>query len=176
MKILNKKVLRTVRYGISALLLMPFGALADAVTVYINGDIIASPCVVEGGSNINVDLGQEILTSAINSTDYGDSGWKYFTVNLKDCPSSKESVIATFYGTPASHPTLYASTGDAENVEVELVTQDGHSPMGNGMEHWATIQSDRTASFTLQARAISLTRNATPGSIAAVVTMSFTYN
>ncbi|MBW7981905.1 fimbrial protein [Enterobacillus tribolii] len=166
------------RLLLGGLILTPFFVQADAISLYVNGNIIASPCVVEGGSDINIDLGQELLTSAVNAIDYGDkeSDWKNFTINLKDCPSSKESVIATFHGTPGSHPTLYANTGDAGNVEVELRTQDGESPMGNGMEHWATIKSDRSAAFTLKARAVSPARNATPGSIAAVVTMSFTYN
>ncbi len=158
------------------LLLVSFGLKADNVTINVTGDIMASPCVVVGGNNVNVDLGQEILTSAINSKVYSDSGWKNFTVKLKNCPSSKEFVIATFHGTPGSGVTTYASTGDAKNVEVLLQTGDTHAPMGNGMEHWVTIQSDRTASFPLEARAVSPNRNATPGSIAAVVTMSFTYN
>ncbi|MNZ64798.1 S-fimbrial adhesin protein SfaS precursor [compost metagenome] len=152
---------------------------ADPVTLNITGNVVASPCEVNPESkNIDVDLGQDLQTSALNGAG-SSSDWKPINVILENCPAGTSSVTATFNGTAdAGDPeTLYVNTGTATNVAVQLEGLTSE-PYGNGKT--STIQvadaADGKPTWKLQTRAFSKTGNVTPGSISSVITMSFAYN
>ena len=70
---------------------------AEPVNINITGKVIASPCVVASGSNINVNLGDipaaDIAAAGTTSTPVN------FTINLTSCPVGTTSVVVTFTGT-----------------------------------------------------------------------------
>ncbi len=153
------------------------GVLADT-QLNIKGMIKASPCVVDnaaGGNEISVPLGDKI--KAYNLSDASSSSdWVEFTIDLKDCPISASSAIATFSGTEATESaTLYENLGDATNVQIELQSQAGTN-LGNGQSMTQPVDSDNhTVTFPLQARVYSFAGGATPGSIIGTVLVNLTY-
>lgn len=152
------------------------GVLADT-QLNIKGMIKASPCVVDsaGGNDISVPLGDNI--KAYNLSDASSSSdWVEFTIDLKDCPITASSAIATFSGTEATESaTLYENLGDATNVQIELQSQAGTN-LGNGQSMTQPVDSDNhTVTFPLQARVYSFAGGATPGSIIGTVLVNLTY-
>ncbi|EHG7612319.1 type 1 fimbrial protein [Citrobacter sedlakii] len=162
---------------------MPFPGTSyasDPVEIEITGTIVASPCEVSTDSKeMTIDLGNgvDLQTSTLNAAGSG-SPWVNFNVSVENCPPGTSSVTATFHGTAdsADPDSLYTSTGDATNVAVQLQGVDG-SPYGNGKTSTLDIASatEGKPTWALQARAYSKNGGATPGSIAAHVTMTFTY-
>lgn len=93
---------------------------ADTVTINVTGNIVASPCIVNGGSNsLNVDLGN-IQATAL-STPGAASTPVTFTLSVTNCPNGTSTVRADFDGS-ASHdaPNLYENMGTAGNVYIAL--------------------------------------------------------
>lgn len=165
------------------LMLLPLTALADKTSIEITGRVVEQPCVVDGGANITVDLGQNILSNTISDAG-GDGSWTYFSVKAKNCPSSKSEAIAEYSGTGGYDS--YSNTGTAEGVDVQLqiskpgvydVHKGDGAPLGPGHWYYADINTDRTALFTMRARPIRKSSNqeVTPGTINAVVMMTFIY-
>lgn len=152
------------------------GGLADT-QLNIKGMIKASPCVVDnaGGDGITVPLGDKIeaykLANASSSSD-----WVEFTIDLKDCPITASSAIATFSGTEAMESvTLYKNLGEATNVQIELQSQAGAN-LGNGKTMTQPVNHDNNSvTFPLQARVYSFAGGATPGSIIGTVLVNLTY-
>lgn len=152
-------------------------AQAVDTTINISGKVVASPCQVDGNTSINVDLGQSIeavdLAPASSSTP-----WVPFTISMKNCPVSTTNVVATFSGTPdaAGSLNLYKSTGVATNVAVELQSSDAaHKPLGDAQTLSIPRSAGNTAVFPLQSRVWSK-GNATTGTVASVVSVTFSYN
>lgn len=156
-------------------------ALADPVTLNITGNVVASPCEVSADSeNMTIDLGsgKDLQTSDLNAAG-SSSAWVPITVSLENCPAGTSSVTATFHGTSdaADANTLYTNTGTATNVAVQLEGKAGEA-YGNGKTSTITI-ADATGgkpTWDLQTRAFSKSGGVTPGTISAVITMSFAYN
>ncbi|MDY0923348.1 fimbrial protein [Leclercia sp. CFBP8987] len=153
------------------------GAYAgDTVTMNITGNVVASPCVVNGGGgNIDVDLGDiqatTLATAASSSTE------KAFDIKLTSCPTGTSSVVATFSGTSdtVAGTDYYKNTGTAGNVAVALIQASNNYMKGNGTTITQTVQADRTATMSMKAKAYSSAGGATPGTIKSVVTATFTY-
>lgn len=151
-------------------------AIADT-QLNIKGMIKASPCVVDnaGGNGISVSLGDKIkaykLAEASSSSD-----WVEFTIDLKDCPITASSAIATFSGSEATESaTLYENLGEATNVQIELQSQAGAN-LGNGQTMTQPVNHDNNSvTFPLQARVYSFAGGATPGSIIGTVLVALTY-
>ncbi len=149
---------------------------ADIVTLNITGNVVASPCIVNGGvGNINVDLGNIQATTL--ATAASSSAEVPFNLNLTSCPAGTSSVTATFSGTsdPTAGINYYKNTGTAGNVAVALIQASNGSLKGNGTTITQAVQSDRTVTMSMKAKAYSSTGNATPGTIQSVVTATFTY-
>lgn len=149
---------------------------ADAVTINVTGNIVASPCTVDPDSvTKSVPLG-DIQAASMNEAGSG-SEWVDFDIKLINCPAGTTSVTATFSGTADtdSPADSYANTGTATKVAVQLETSDTEEPLGNGKTSDVDVSSDKTATWGLQTRAFSTAGSVTPGTIASVISVNFTY-
>ncbi|MGB7801550.1 fimbrial protein [Buttiauxella sp.] len=173
---MNAKLKVGIITALTSLALTAATQAAD-VTINISGKIVASPCQVDGSSTVNIDLGQD-LQAANLATAGTTSAWVPFTIGMKNCPASTTNVIATFSGTgdTTDLTRLYTNTGTASNVAVELQSNNAaHTSLGNTMTMTIPRASDNTAAFPLQSRVWSK-GNASTGTIASVVSVTFTYN
>ncbi|HDR2490907.1 MULTISPECIES: fimbrial protein [Enterobacter] len=151
---------------------------ADTVNINVTGTIVASPCVINGGSaNLNVDLGSAIQASALSSAGSTSSPVS-FTIPITACPVGTSSVLVSFSGTPdpVAGTSYYVSTGTATNVAVGLYQASNGNLLGNGSSVTQTVQSDRTASLALQAKAYSAAGSVMPGTINSVIVATMQYN
>lgn len=148
----------------------------DTVTMNITGNVVASPCVVNGGTgNIDVDLGNiQATTLAAPSSSSPEVP---FDIKLTSCPTGTSGVVATFAGTsdPVAGAGYYTNTGTATNVAVALIQASSGTLKGNGSTITQSVQADRTVTMSMKAKAYSSAGGATPGTIKAVVTATFTY-
>lgn len=150
-------------------------AHADPVNINITGNVVASPCVVNNSvSDLNVDLGKTIQSSTLEVAGSGTTPVP-FNLALTACPSGTSKVIVTFTGTADTTQTkMYKNTGTATPLAVEL--SSGSTILGNNGTLTQTVQTDKTVTYALSARAVTSTGSVTPGSINAVVQANFTYN
>lgn len=171
-KMMRKVLVLAVAAGLS----FSQSALADT-QLNITGTIKASPCTVDGdgGSGINVNLGDNIQAATL-ATSASGSDWVPFTLKLKDCPATTQSVVASFSGLVADESaTLYKNNGDATRVQIELQDADGNN-RGSGTSMTQTVNgTSHEALFPLQARAYSSAGGATPGTILGTVMVAFTW-
>ncbi|MCS3406716.1 fimbrial protein [Serratia sp. AKBS12] len=149
-------------------------AYADPVTINITGNVIAAPCVVDGTSSINVDLG-DIPASDLAAVDAA-TPWKAFSISVKNCPAGTSKVTASFSGTPDVDGPLwrYLNTGTATGIGVELARNTAvNLPDGSS---WAVdVAANRTATWPMRTRMVAMKGNATPGTVKAVVVATLTY-
>jgi minor fimbrial subunit len=148
---------------------------ADPVTLYVTGYIAAFPCQVSSDSvTKSVDLGQNIQASDLQTAG-SSTAWVPFTINLSSCPATTASAIMTMHGTPdTDNPNdMYASTGTAHNVAVQLQSQAADQ-LGNGRSIKGGIESSAVI-YNLRARAYTQNGAVTPGTISSVVTVTFVY-
>lgn len=163
---------------LSAALLMLFSTLSqatDPVSLQVTGNIIASPCKINNDSiNKIVPLGDNIELASLQTAG-GASPWVNFTLDVDSCPQGTTKVTMTFHGTAdATNPAdMYVSTGEAENVAVQVQSQAGDA-MGDGKSITGTI-ANSAYSFPLRARAYSANGDATAGSVKATITATFVY-
>lgn len=146
---------------------------AEPVNINITGKVIASPCVVASGSNINVNLGD------IPAADFAVAGTTStpvnFTINLASCPVGTTSVVVTFTGTEdPDFPVRYKNSGTA-NVAIELIQVSTGYLKGNNTNITQSVLADRTVTYNLRAQAYSK-GNVMPGTISGIVQANFTYN
>lgn len=153
------------------------GAFAgDPITLNITGNVVASPCIVNGGTgNIDIDLGDiqaSTLTAAASSSEE-----KAFDIKLTSCPTGTSRVITTFSGSSDSvaGTDYYKNTGTAGNVAVALIEASSGNLKGNGSTITQAVQADHTVTLSMKAKAYSSAGGATPGTIVSVVTATFTY-
>lgn len=150
--------------------------LANAVDININGLVLASPCVVNGGNNaLNVNIGDNIQADSLSAAGSA-SPWKDFTLQLTNCPLSTSSFSVAFSGTPDGDVTAnYANTGSATNLSLELTTQDGATTLSNGSSITNTpIPGSHAYDLQLRTRAVSK-GSVMPGTITGLVQATFTY-
>ncbi|MED9311391.1 fimbrial protein [Escherichia coli] len=148
----------------------------NAVDININGLVLASPCVVNGGNSaVNVNIGDNIQADSLSAAG-STSSWKDFTLQLTNCPLSTSSFSVAFSGTPDGDiATNYANTGSATNLSLELTTQDGSTTLGNGSSINNTpIPGSHAYDLQLRTRAVSK-GDVMPGSITGLVQATFTY-
>lgn len=148
----------------------------DPVTITVTGNIVASPCEVDPNSAAqNIDLG-DIQASTLQTAG-NSSPWVPVNISLINCPAGTSSVTATFHGTPdPDGPDWdYVNTGDAKNVSVSFQSTGASYPFGNGKSTTVNINNGG-ATINAETRVISNKGGATPGSVKAVITVSFVYN
>ena len=144
-------------YGTLLLLALLSGKAftADSVNIGVTGNIVASPCIFNGGSNsLDVNLGNIQATNM--ATPGSTSDPVPFSLLFTQCPTGTQSVTVSFTGSPDP-----AAGGTLKGT-------------GSGMTQ--TIGADRTATMAMQASVKSVSGGVTPGSISAVVVMTMQYN
>ncbi|MCS3406717.1 fimbrial protein [Serratia sp. AKBS12] len=149
-------------------------AYADPVTINITGNVIAAPCVVDGTSSINVDLG-DIPASDLAAVDAA-TPWKAFSMSVKNCPAGTTKVTASFSGTPAPDAPIhrYINTGTATGISIALA-RDTNVNLGNGVTWAVDVDSSRSATWPMRTRIVASNGKATPGTVKAVVVATLTY-
>ncbi|EEE2001758.1 TPA: type 1 fimbrial protein [Salmonella enterica] len=153
-----------------------FSGTCAAVRIDINGTVIASPCVVNGGQDsLSVPLGDNIQADSL-STAGSTTDWANFTLALTACPASTSSFSVAFSGTPDDSDSVkYANTGTATNLNLELTTQDGATVLSNGTSiDNVAIPASHAYDLLLRTRAVSK-GSVMPGTILGQVQATFTY-
>lgn len=152
---------------------------AADVTLYINGDIVASSCTVENNGIYNIDLGHNIPSLRLSEAN-SYSAWKAFYVTLSDCPVGTSRVTAHFTGpVDGTDPGLYANVNrpdSSRNVAIELQRITGSVNAGSGKSIAVDVDTRRQAIFDMRARIFSVAGGATAGNMSTMVVMNFTYN
>ncbi|MGL5389659.1 MAG: fimbrial protein [Serratia sp. (in: enterobacteria)] len=161
------------------LLIIAVGSMSWAVqatNLNIAGNVVASACNVASST-----ISQDIDFGQLRSTDLKEAGtatdWKPFTVKLSHCPLSTSKVTVTFSGAPsADDAALFANSGTAENVAVQMVQDDNKAVIqGNGSSMTVKVDAQHEANYALAGRIYSVNGNAVAGTFSSVVVMNFTY-
>lgn len=153
--------------------------VAAPTEVNITGVVVASPCTVDtSNSDLSVNLGTNIQAKDL-ATAGDTSTAESFKLVVKDCPTTTSKVIASFSGTAdAAAGGRYATTsgtGMADNVAVEVAQDVSPFTLQNPGSTMETTVVGTTATFALRASAYSKGA-VTPGNIASVMSVDFTYN
>ena len=150
---------------------------ADSVNVSVTGNIVASPCVFNGGNtSLDVNLGN--IQASNMATPGSTSDPVPFSLLFTQCPAGTRSDTVSFTGNPDSvaGTSYYMNSGSATNVAIAMSEAATGALKGTGTTITQTIAADRTAAMAMQASVKSITGGATPGSISAVVVMTMQYN
>ncbi|WP_373569439.1 fimbrial protein [Enterobacter bugandensis] len=168
-------ILRTA--ALAAILVSCNTFATDSVSVSVTGNIVASPCIFNGGNNsLNINLGN---IQASNMATLGSSSDPVpFNLLFTQCPTGTRSVTVSFTGNPdpVAGADYYMNSGSATNVAIAMSEAATGAMKGTGTSITQTIAADRTATMAMQASVRSSTSGATPGSISAVVVMTMQYN
>ncbi|OAE45238.1 fimbrial protein [Enterobacter cloacae] len=169
----------TIRYSTLLLLVLLSGKVfsADSVNVGVTGNIVASPCVFNGGSNsLDVNLGNIQATNM--ATPGSTSDPVSFSLLFTQCPTGTQRVTVSFTGSPdpVAGADYFLNSGSASHVAIAMRDAQTGTLKGTGSSMTQTIAADRTATMAMQASVKSVTGGATPGSISAVVVMTMQYN
>lgn len=164
-----------------ALLVLSAGVsqVIAATQVNITGVVVASPCTVDTtNSDLNVDLGTNIQATSLATAGVTSTA-KPFQLVVKDCPAGTTKVTAAFSGSADSAAggryATTSGTGMASNVAVEVARTASLTTLQNpGSTMDATVVGT-SATFLLSASAYSKGA-VTPGNIAAVMSVDFSYN
>lgn len=150
---------------------------ADSVNVSVTGNIVASPCVFNGG-NTSLDINLGNIQAPNMATPGSTSEPVPFSLLFTQCPAGTRSVTVSFTGNPDSvaGTSYYKNSGSATNVAIAMSEAATGALKGTGTTITQTIAADRTATMAMQALVKSVTGGATPGSISAVVVMTMQYN
>lgn len=104
---------------------------ADSVNVSVTGNIVASPCVFNGGnSRLDVNLGNIQATNMVTPGSLSDP--VAFDLLFTLCPAGTRSVTATFSGTPdpVAGAGYYKNSGTAENVAIAMTAMGSDALWG----------------------------------------------
>ncbi|MEE9660375.1 fimbrial protein [Enterobacter cloacae complex sp. CARB60] len=150
---------------------------ADSVNVSVTGNIVASPCVFNGG-NTSLDINLGNIQASNMATPGSTSEPVPFSLLFTQCPAGTRSVTVSFTGNPdpVAGTSYYMNSGSATNVAIAMSEAATGALKGTGTTITQTIAADRTATMAMQALVKSVTGGATPGSISAVVVMTMQYN
>lgn len=150
---------------------------ADGVNVSVTGNIVASPCLFNGGSSaVNIDLGD--IQAANMVTPGSTSAPVPFSLSFTQCPAGTRSVTATFTGSPdpAAGNDYYINSGTARSVAIAMIDATSGQLKGTGSSISQSVSADRTATMPMKAMVASTTGGATAGTISAVVMLTLQYN
>lgn len=159
---------------ICGLMLNASPVFADSSRVDFNGTVTAIPCVVDGVSSIDVDLG-DIQAATLDK--FYVSPNKGFQIKLKNCPAIT-SATATITGAfDPAQPNFYLNTGSATRTFIQLANADDNQYISSVRPSVTkSVDPDHTVAFNLIARAYSPTAAPSiPGTIRAVLQVDFTY-
>ena len=167
------KILSTLFFVPLALTTLSHTANAADSTINITGTVVASPCTIEAEKTIKLG---DIDASKLATTG-SSSPFVSFSVNLSECPATTTSAVATFSGT-AADTDYYANTGEAKNVDIELVSSYSSANLGNGKTYNVSIDSTtHAAAYNMKTRVRNDGKGSavTPGSVSSAIQMSIAY-
>ena len=150
---------------------------ADAVNIGVTGNIVASPCIFNGG-NTNLDINLGNIQASNMATPGSTSDPVAFNLLFTSCPLGTRSVTVTFAGNPdpSAGADYYMNSGTATGVAVAMSDAATGSLKGTGSSITKAIAADSTATMPMQAWVKSASGGVTPGSISVVVVMTMQYN
>ncbi|HHA1936456.1 TPA: fimbrial protein [Enterobacter ludwigii] len=135
--------------------------------------LITKPCVVDGETVMNVDLGK------ISKADLSSAPWTDFSVLLKDCPTEATSVGLAFSGETDGTANEYikntSTTGRADNTAIEVKDSDDDTRITSGSEITRTLDSNHATKFNMKARIVPLAGKTTGGTVTGRVEFTIVY-
>jgi type 1 fimbria pilin len=167
-------------YGMSFslfLLAMQSGMATDVNNFTINYSIGVRPATCEAHTS-NVDIvfkdaiGANMLENLGDHTDW-NSG---YSIELTDCEPGT-LVSMEMAGSPDTNTQFYKNDGTAENIMIELSGDDENHSYYNGfVKDFYLPSQENSLSIPLKARLLNNGQGpATPGTVKAVVTATFSY-
>ncbi|MBL5926034.1 type 1 fimbrial minor subunit FimG [Enterobacter asburiae] len=144
---------------------------AADITITVNGRVVAKPCVVST-TNATVDLGDLSTFDLISAG--ASSAWQDTSLNLTSCPVGTSRVKASFSGT-ADSTGYYKNQGSAGNIQLELQDDLGTTLNNGALKTINVDDNNKSASFPLKVRALTVNGGATQGTIKAVINVTYTY-
>lgn len=172
MKSANRKTIAVVLMACAGL----YSVTSQAVTIDITGQVIASPCVVNGNNeSLAVNLGNNIQADSLSASGSATT-WTDVTLKLTNCPASTTSFSVAFAGTADTDADYYKNTGTATNLKLELTDSNSNSAYKNGakLENVAIPSTSHAYDLVMRARAVSK-GSVMPGTIIGQVQATFTY-
>lgn len=149
----------------------------DNIDVDVTGDIVASPCVFNGGDNtLNVNLGDNYAANM--ATPNSQSEPVAFALRFTQCPEGTRSINVQFTGMtdPLAGSDYYKNSGTAGQVAIGLRDMLTGNPVGAGTVLSRSVESDRTVTLPMNAWLYSRPGGVTPGTINSVVILTLQYN
>lgn len=149
----------------------------DSVDIDVTGDIVASPCIFNGGNNgLNINLG-DIYASNM-ATPHSHSEPVPFALRFTQCPAGTKSVSVQFSGVtdPAAGGDYYKNSGSAGGVAVGLQDLLTGNAAGAGTRINRPVESDRTITLGMKAWVYSSGGGVTPGTVNSTVVLTMQYN
>lgn len=151
----------------------------------LNGSYVTSvalPSVPISGRDPSCDFGtfSDVHLGSVPGSQFVAPGstteWKQFALRALDCFDTT-TVAMTFTGT--ANPvdsSLFASTGTASGVAIELQTQAGAPAIPNSPTPVTFAASDGPSTFGMRARIKQTDSRVQSGDVSAAITVNITYN
>lgn len=178
---MKKPIMLTLYIAVGVATLPPAGVRAADTTLAITGNVIASGCKVDTGSE-----NQKIKIGTFSGKDFptvgSTSAFKAMNINLSNCYDKLTTIQVKFSGTSdADNPTLLAitDTGAGEEVAtgigVELLDNGGKTIPFNAVspQTFELDEGNNTLSFLLRYK--STRYPVTSGEASAVMYFDLTY-
>lgn len=174
MKVLNKNTLSFI--AASCIMATSLGAKADTMNITVNGDIVASTCVLA-----NKDTGKTIELGKVSVASFSGngsvSGIKNFDLQFSECNNISNINIAASGQADDVFTDGFKSTGTATNVAIKL-THNNNTVSANGVGAFdIKPETNGTALVPLQVSMVQAGSNAPgQGSVTSVITLNATYS
>ncbi|MBI3311773.1 MAG: type 1 fimbrial protein [Serratia liquefaciens] len=168
------KIIRNTLFwlGLSSLFISPL-TRADALTVNISGNVIASPCTLKTSNPLSVVLPDIEATKLSKKGDA--SPFVSFDMELEGCPASTTKVTASYGGTvsPLSSDS-FTNTGTATQVVLYLQDSASKTITPNTSREAPVDSLTHTAKFSQKVQIYAMGA-AMPGTVSGNIIVSFTY-
>ncbi|WP_238713295.1 fimbrial protein [Tenebrionibacter intestinalis] len=165
----------------SVLLAASMGAQADTVDITVTGKIVETTCKIDNAANsaMTVDLGSVGVDAFSGAGSVGNS--KPFELSFSGCPTGADGIAnINIAATGTADPIFtngFASTGDAKNVAIEILSGETAMTSNGGNAIDVVPGEDGSAKAELTAAMVQVGDTApTVGSVNSVVTMNVTYS
>ncbi|ELY7393284.1 type 1 fimbrial protein [Cronobacter universalis] len=152
-------------------------AMADDITLQINGAITAGSCEVDTASQTKtVEMGQALASAFSQPYAYGP--WVPFELSVTHCPATASTVEAVFNGQrDPREGTAYANMGTGRGLALQVIdTKTRMYMLPGGDPAIETVDAaTHSATYEFSARYIRTTDTFAAGSFETAVQVIFTY-
>ena len=131
---------------------------ADSVNIGVTENIVASPCIFNGGNN-NLDVNLGNIQATNMATPGSTSDPVPFSLLFTQCPTGTQSVTVAFTGSPdpEAGADYFMNSGSATHVAIAMRDAQTGALKGTGSSMTQTIAADRTATLAMLASVKSMT-------------------